>query len=101
MSRLIKFFRVKHRGEVSPLSRPVMLSMWTTQPISAPLQSDIRFFSDLLPASPSIGLAASLPLSRPDTVLPSSPDMPHYITPPPFRLPTPIPMTPPPTPPPP
>jgi hypothetical protein len=66
---------MKHREEVSPLSRPVMLSMWMTQPISAPLQGDIRFFSDLLPASLSIGLAASLPLSKSGTGLPCSTEM--------------------------
>jgi hypothetical protein len=62
MSRLIKFSRVQHHGEVCPLSRSVMLSIKQTQPISAPLQSSIRFLSDLLPALPSIPLAVDLPL---------------------------------------
>ena len=60
LSRLIKFSRVQHHGEVCPLSRSVMLSIRRTQPISAPLQSSLRFLSDLLPAPPSILLAVDL-----------------------------------------
>jgi len=60
MSRLIKFSRVQHHGEVCPLSRSVMWSVERTQPISAPLQSSIRFLSDLMPAPPSILLAVDL-----------------------------------------
>jgi len=39
----------------------MMLSIGWTQPIFAPLQSDIRFVSELLSASLSIRLAAHLP----------------------------------------
>jgi len=63
MDRLALFSRVKHHREVCPLSRPVMLSMELTQPISAPLRNSLRFLPDLIPASPSIGLATSLPLA--------------------------------------
>ena len=38
--------------------------------ISAPLQSGLRFLSQLIPASPSVGLTASLPLAGSDTGLP-------------------------------
>jgi len=71
MSRLIKFSRVQHHGEVCPLSRSVMWSVERTQPISAPLQSSIRFLSDLLPAPPSILLTVDLSsvLPRSDTGL--------------------------------
>jgi hypothetical protein len=62
LSRLIKFSRVQHHGEVCPLSRSVMLSIGRTQPISTPLQSSIRFLPDLLPASPSIPLTVDLSL---------------------------------------
>jgi hypothetical protein len=44
---------VKHLTEVSPLSRPVMLSMGLTQPVSVPLQSGIRFLLPLMSAPPS------------------------------------------------
>src|SRR5260221_8838234 len=60
LSRLIKFSRVQHHREVCPLSRSVMLSMEPTQPISAPLQSSLRFLPDLLPAPPSIPLTVDL-----------------------------------------
>ena len=53
---------MKHLREVCPLSRPVMLSVNLTQPVSAPLQNSIRFLPDLIPAPPSISLATSLPL---------------------------------------
>jgi hypothetical protein len=59
-SRLIKFSRVQHHGEVCPLLRSVMLSIERTQPISAPLQSSLRFLPDLLPAPPSIPLTVDL-----------------------------------------
>jgi hypothetical protein len=72
MSRLALFSRVKHLREVCPLSRPVMLSMWLTQPISAPLQSSIRFLPHLLSAPPSVRLAMYFPLAGSDVDLPCS-----------------------------
>src|SRR6516162_5380818 len=48
---------------VCPLSRPVMLSMWLTQPISTPLQRGIRFFSFRISATLSFRLTAFLPFS--------------------------------------
>src|SRR5215831_5040806 len=62
VSRLAKFSRVKHQREVSMLSHSVMWFLLPAQPISAPLQSGLRFLSPLIPASPSVSLAASLPL---------------------------------------
>jgi hypothetical protein len=53
---------VKHLKEVSPLSRPVMLSMELTQPVSVPLQSGIRFLLLLMSAPPSAHLAMCFPL---------------------------------------
>ena len=55
------FSRVKHLREVGPLSRPVMLSMRLTQPVSAPLQSSLCFLPDLLSAPPSVHLAMYFP----------------------------------------
>jgi len=49
--------RVKYHREVCSLSRPVMLSVQPTQPISAPLQNSIRFLPDVMPAPPSVRLA--------------------------------------------
>src|SRR6266478_7006528 len=49
MCRFASFFRVKHLREVGPLSRPVMWSMRLTQPVSAPLQSSLRFLPDCYP----------------------------------------------------
>jgi hypothetical protein len=60
------------KREVSPLSRSVMLSMWLTQPISAPLQSGIRFLPHLLSAPPSVHLAMHFPLTGSDVDLPCS-----------------------------
>src|SRR6266568_3976099 len=60
--RFASFFRVKHLREVGPLSRPVMWSMRLTQPVSAPLQSSLRFLPDLLSAPPSVHLAMYFPL---------------------------------------
>ena len=60
MCRFASFSRVKHLREVGPLSRPVMWSMYLTQPVSAPLQSSLRFFPDLLSAPPSVHLAMYL-----------------------------------------
>ena len=59
--RFAQFSRVKHLKEVSPLSRPVMLSVWLTQPVSTSLQRGIRFFSFRTPAALWIRLAAFLP----------------------------------------
>jgi hypothetical protein len=72
VSRLVKFSRVKHQREVSMLSHSVMWFLMPTQPISAPLQSGLRFLSPLIPASSSLRLAASLPLAGSDTGLPCS-----------------------------
>jgi len=52
---------VKDQGNVCPLSRPVMLSVWLTQPVSTSLQRGIRFFSFRTPAALWIRLAAFLP----------------------------------------
>ena len=60
ISRFAKFSRVKHLREVCSLSRPVMLSDWPTQPVSAPLQSSLRFLPDLLSAPPWVHLATNL-----------------------------------------
>jgi hypothetical protein len=49
MCRFALFSRVKHLREVGPLSRPVMWSMQMTQPVSAPLQSSLRFLPDCCP----------------------------------------------------
>ena len=62
MCRFASFSRVKHLREVGPLSRPVMWSMRLTQPVSAPLQSSLRFLPDLLSAPPSVHLAMYFPL---------------------------------------
>jgi len=62
MCRFASFSRVKHLREVGPLSRPVMWSMRLTQPVSAPLQSSLRFLPDLLSAPPSVHLAMYVPL---------------------------------------
>jgi hypothetical protein len=70
VSRLIKFSRVNHQREVSLLSHSVMWFPLGTQPISVPLQSGLRFFSTLIPASPSVSLTASLPLAGSDAGLP-------------------------------
>lgn len=61
-SRFLRLSRVKDQGNVCPLSRPVMLSVWLTQPVSTSLQRGIRFFSFRTPATLSIGLTAFLPL---------------------------------------
>ncbi len=61
MCRFALFSRVKHRREVGPLSRPVMLSVHLTQPVSAPLQSSLRFLPDLLSAPPLVHLAMYFP----------------------------------------
>src|SRR5437879_2621548 len=45
---------------LKPLSRSAMLSMEPTQPISAPLQSSLRFLPDLLTAPPSTPLTVDL-----------------------------------------
>jgi hypothetical protein len=47
--RFASFSRVKHLREVGPLSRPAMLSMKLTQPVSVPLQSSLRFLPDCCP----------------------------------------------------
>jgi hypothetical protein len=62
MCRFAQFSRVKRQKEVSPLSRPVMLSMGLTQPVSVPLQSGIRFLLPLMSAPPSAHLAMCFPL---------------------------------------
>src|SRR6266852_6228265 len=49
LCRFASFSRVKHLREVGPLSRPVMWSMRLTQPVSAPLQSSLRFLPDCCP----------------------------------------------------
>src|SRR6202795_4321468 len=49
-----------------------MLSVWLTQPISAPLQSGIRFLPHLLSAPPSVHLAMYFPLAGSDVDLPCS-----------------------------
>jgi hypothetical protein len=61
MCRFAQFSRVKHLKEVSPLSRPAMLSMELTQPVSVPLQSGIRFLLPLMSAPPSAHLAMCFP----------------------------------------
>jgi hypothetical protein len=61
LSRFLEFSRVKDQGNVCPLSRPVMLSVWLTQPVSTSLQRGIRFFSFRTPAALWIRLAAFLP----------------------------------------
>jgi hypothetical protein len=64
ISRFSQFSRVKHSREVCLLSRPVMLSLELTQLISAPLQSSIRFFPDLMSAPPSVSPYGGLSLCR-------------------------------------
>ena len=61
LSRFLELSRVKDQGNVCPLSRPVMLSVWLTQPVSTSLQRGIRFFSFRTPAALWIRLAAFLP----------------------------------------
>ena len=61
MCRFASFSRVKHLREVGPLSHPVMWSKQLTQPVSAPLQSSLRFLPDLLSAPPSVHLAMYVP----------------------------------------
>src|SRR5260370_33466388 len=61
MCRFASFSRVKHLRTVGPLSRPVMWSLRLTQPVSAPLQSSLRFLPDLLSAPPSVHLAMYVP----------------------------------------
>jgi hypothetical protein len=60
--RFAQFSRGKNQKEVSPLSRPAMLSMGLTQPVSVPLQSGIRFLLPLMSAPPSAHLAMCFPL---------------------------------------
>jgi hypothetical protein len=62
MCRFAQFSRVKRQKEVSPLSRPAMLSMELTQPVSVPLQSGIRFLLPLMSAPPSAHLTMCFPL---------------------------------------
>jgi hypothetical protein len=47
-----------HHVEVGPLSRGV-----TSEPLSGPLQPDLRFFHDPLPAHPTASLAIGLPIN--------------------------------------
>jgi len=61
LSGFLEFSRVKDQGNVCPLSRPVMLSVWLTQPVSTSLQRGIRFFFFRTPAALWIRLAAFLP----------------------------------------
>jgi hypothetical protein len=69
MCRFAQFSRVKRQKEVSPLSRPAMLSMGLTQPVSVPLQSGIRFLLPLMSAPPSAYLAMCFPFAGSDTDL--------------------------------
>src|SRR5215467_10909789 len=50
----------RHRREVCPLARRVMLPKPRAQPVSTPLQGGLRFFPPL-PALPLVGLTAFLP----------------------------------------
>src|ERR1035437_5228583 len=62
LCRFAQFSRVKHLKEVSSFSRPVMLSVRMTQPVSAPLRNGIRFLLPLMSAPPSAHLAMCFPL---------------------------------------
>ena len=64
MCRFASFSRVKHLREVGPLSRPVMWSMQLTQPVSAPLQSSLRFLPDCCPHRHWSILRCTFPLLR-------------------------------------
>ena len=54
----------RHRREVCPLARRVMLPGHLAQPVSSPLQGGIRFFPTPIPAPPLVGLTAFLPFLR-------------------------------------
>jgi len=63
--------------EVCPLSRGVMLPVWEAQPLSAPLQSGLRFLHLPLPAALSASLTVRLPVGR-ATGLPRSARVPAW-----------------------
>jgi len=62
MSRFAQLSRGKYHREVCSLSRPAMLSIQPTQPISAPLQTSIRFLPDVMSAPPWDHLTMDFPL---------------------------------------
>ena len=67
------FLVPRHRREVCPLSRRVMLPRQLAQPVSAPLQDGIRFFPPPYPHGYRLALRlSSLPCGRSDTGLPRS-----------------------------
>ena len=69
MSRLIKFLsREAPQGSLPAFASGDVVGV-TTQPVSAPLRNSLRFLPDLIPASPSIGLATSLLLAESATGL--------------------------------
>src|SRR5499426_2064047 len=63
----------RHRREVCPLARRVMLPTALAQPVSAPLQGGLRFFPPPYPHRHQWALRLSyLPYDRSDTGLPRS-----------------------------
>ena len=64
MSRLVKFSRVKHhiKGSQPAFAFGDVVDVRRRQPISAPLQSGIRFLPHLLSPPPSVHLAMHFPL---------------------------------------
>jgi hypothetical protein len=62
----------RHRREVSPLARRVMLPKLRAQPVSTPLQGGMRFFPPPSPHHPRAALRLSYLHRRGDTGLPRS-----------------------------
>ena len=62
----------RHRREVSPLARRVMLPILRAQPISTPLQGGVRFFPPLYPHRHWLALQPSYLAWRSNTGLPRS-----------------------------
>jgi hypothetical protein len=62
----------RHRREVSPLARRVMLPILRAQPLSTPLQGGVRFFPPLYPHRHWLALQPSYLAWRSNTGLPRS-----------------------------
>jgi hypothetical protein len=68
----------RHRREVCPLARRVMLPIGRAQPVSTPLQGGLRFFPPLYPHCPWLALQPPYLTWRGNTGLPRSPGLPGW-----------------------